>query len=349
MLLDRHLEAGTTMIGTGRANARLLRIFSRNRMTATRGVGDSRDPADYRNQVCRFFDERLTPAQKLTFIHATMRRDMAQANAFIERIDRLFASLTAPERQSPAFLEALAVISADEATRERYLAAERATREAPLRSRMIALAGNLGWLSPEEHRAELARLVGDVLASRSIGFADVDLACSIGEAMDLSGEISRLDMPPSHPGAPAVSAVLACLGDAEARARILAALWSADERDVQVAQAYLRHRPVSDTRELRLMAAEIARMPGARAQVRALDTLGRLHIIDREIVEGLTRSFAAATSLDVQRAIAEIFLRSGAQAMVRSDLASVLREHRIKSHDGEDLVDVLIRRLEAPA
>jgi len=152
---------------------------------------------------------------------------------------------------------------------------------------------------------------------------------------------------PSRSRNAAPDAVLACLGDAQARERTLAALTSADDRDVQVAQVYLRHRPVSDAKELRAMARKIARMPGTAAQVRALDTLGRLHVTDREVVEELTRSFAAARSVDVQRAIAEIFLRAGPRAIARPGLAAVLREHRIKSHGGDDLVDVLLRRLQA--
>ena len=349
MLLDRHFAAGANAIGTGRASARLLGIFARNRMTATHGVLESRDGSGYRHQVCQFFDERLTPARKLSFIHATMRRDMGRAVAFFERIDRLLASLTDAERQEPAFLLALAEISADDATRSRYLAAERATGEAPRRSRMIALAETLGWLSPEARRAELAAMIGDVLAARAIGFADVDLVCALNDTGDLSRELSRVKVPPSRAGQAAAVAVLACLGNAEAHAQTLAALASADDRDVQVAQAYLRHRPVSDARHLRAMAKGIERMPEARAQVRALDALGRLHVIDREIVEGLVRSFVAATSVELQRAIAEVFLRSDPRAIAPADLVGVLRQHRIMSPSGEDLVEVLIRRLQAPS
>ena len=95
------------------------------------------------------------------------------------------------------------------------------------------------------------------------------------------------------------------------------------------------------------MVRRVVRMPATAAQVRALDTLARLNLTDREIVDELTRSFAAARSLDVQRAIAEIFLRSGARAIARPGLAGILREHRLKSRNADDLVEVLIRRLQA--
>ena len=56
--------------------------------------------------------------------------------------------------------------------------------------------------------------------------------------------------------------------------------------------------------------------------------------------------FIQATSVSVQRAIAEIFIRSDPEAIAKPRLASVLREHRLESPGGKDLIDVLIGRLE---
>jgi hypothetical protein len=276
-----------------------------------------------------------------------MRRDMSQAIAFVERTEGLLASLTAEERGSSEFLLALAEISADDATRDRYLAAERASAQPAHRARMIALATTLGWLSPAERAAELVGMVNDLLGSRSLGFGEVEAICALNGARELDGELSRVKIPPARVGHTAVAAALACLGDDSARTRVFAALTSADERDVQVAQVYLRLRPAHDAGELRALARNIGRMPASGAQVRALDTLGRMHIADREIVDELTRSFTLATSLDVQRAIAEVFLRSDAKTVGQADLAGVLRRYRIVSAGGEDLIDVLIRRLNA--
>jgi hypothetical protein len=139
---------------------------------------------------------------------------------------------------------------------------------------------------------------------------------------------------------------MACLGSDEARAQVLRALASPDERDVQAAQVYLRHRPLADRRELREIARDVTRMAGSGAQVRALDALGRLHIADREILDELSRAFAEAKSVNVQRAIAEVFLRSDPKAIARPQLVGILRNHRLKSPDGRsDLIDVLIGRL----
>jgi hypothetical protein len=81
--------------------------------------------------------------------------------------------------------------------------------------------------------------------------------------------------------------------------------------------------------------------------VRALDTLGRLHVTDREVMEELVRAFAASRSASVQRAIAEIFLRSDPRALPHAELVSALRQHRLRpTGGGEDLVDVLLRRLQ---
>jgi hypothetical protein len=49
----------------------------------------------------------------------------------------------------------------------------------------------------------------------------------------------------------------------------------------------------------------------------------------------------------LQRAIAGVFIRSDYRAVAQLDLVQVLRRYRIKSPDGEDMIDVLIRRLQA--
>ena len=87
-------------------------------------------------------------------------------------------------------------------------------------------------------------------------------------------------------------------------------------------------------------------MDEPRAQARALETLAMQNISDRAILEELTRWFSAAKSIGVQRAIAEVFIRSDPAAIPRLELASALREHRLGPRGGaEDLIEVLARRL----
>jgi hypothetical protein len=134
------------------------------------------------------------------------------------------------------------------------------------------------------------------------------------------------------------------MGSAPAHAEAVRALSSPDVRDVQVAQAYLRNRPVTDPVEIRSIAESVTRMPPSEAQVRAFETLGRLRIADRVILDDLAQAFAEAKTVGVQRAIAEVFIRSGARP---PELAAVLRRHRIPSGRGDDLIDELIRRLQS--
>ena len=81
-------------------------------------------------------------------------------------------------------------------------------------------------------------------------------------------------------------------------------------------------------------------------QVRALDTLAFHYIADRESLEQLARLYPQAKSVSVQRAIAGVFIRSDYHALAKPELVRVLRQYRIKSAEGADLIDVLIRRLQ---
>ena len=346
MLLNRYFDsAGRGEIASGRPSARLLSAFGRNSMVAVSGVRDADSRAAFRREVCHFYDDRLTPARKLAFVHAMMKRDMGEARTFFERIEKMLAGMTEAERQAPDFTAELAQISADDATRSRYLAMEREAPDAGLRARMIEVATTLGWLSPRQRAGELVAMVNDMLASRSMGFTEVDLVCTLNANHELDGELAQVKADPARAGRTAQAAALACLGSKEAHLQVLAALAGGDDRDMQVVQTYLRHRPISDPQELKRVARGIVRMPSG-AQVRALDALGRLNISDREVLEELTRTFASARSASVQRAIAEVFLRSDPKAIPRAELAAVLRQYRLRAGGGHDLIDVLLSRLQ---
>jgi hypothetical protein len=137
------------------------------------------------------------------------------------------------------------------------------------------------------------------------------------------------------------------LGSEKGRARVLRAVTSSNDDDVQIAQIYLHHHPIADSDELRTMTAEIARMKSADAQVRALDTLARYQLSDRESLDELTRLFPLAKSIGVQRAIAGVLIRADYHSIANPDLVRELRQNRLKSPNGEDLIDVLIRRLQS--
>jgi hypothetical protein len=347
-VLGRYFNSGGAgNVATGRSNARMLQQFAYNKMIMVQGVRESDPLFAQRREVCEFYDERKDAAQKLAFIHGILRRDTAQLRAFFDRIEKLLATVDDVDRQSPAFQRAAGEISQDRATRARYLAYARGASEAALRARMLEVARTLGWLTEAEHRAETVQMVNDLLARASLSYYEVDLVCTINKDHHLDAELPRLQWAAAHAGRVTHAAALACMGSREAHLQVLRALASPDDRDVQIAQVYLRNRPLADPGELRALALGVAQMTGP-AQVRALDTLGRLHISDRTILDELARSFAVAKSVNVQRAIAEVFIRSDPKAIARPELAATLREHRLRAPGGgEDLIDVLLRRLQA--
>jgi len=348
-LLNRYFDSpSTTELGSGRVNQKLLGHFAANSMVVTGGLVDSDPEAAFRQETCRFVDDRLSPAAKLAFIRELLHRDMAEVRMFLERIEGLFAILSEADRRSPAFALALGDIARDEAARERYLKFAEDADLPRVRARMIQLAVTLGWLSPADQPAELMRMVGDLIERGSIGPADVELVCSLNEHGALNEARRRLQPSSQQAGQANNAAALACLGDPAARARVLLALTSQNDTEVQLAQVYLSHHPITDVDELRLVASGITRMPRSGAQVRALDTLARHRLSDRQSLNELARLFPTAGSVDVQRAIAAVLIRADYQALARPEVARVLSQNRLKSPDGADIIDILIRRLQAP-
>jgi hypothetical protein len=345
-ILNRYFRSGGVHeVGSGRASARLLGHFRPHSMTVTAGLRDFEPRTVHRRDVCQFADDRLSPAQKLDFVHRLMGRDMAEVRMFLDRIEKQAGSLGESERQSPATSQALERIAGDEATRERYLRFARSVDPPAVRARMIEVAQALGWLSPEQRRAELLRMIAERLASDAVGSAEVDLVCALNKdgQLDLDGQLMHDAAPP---GKLTHAAVLACLGSAGDRDRVVQALTSPDDKDVQIAQVYLRHRPIADVNELRALTAGITRMSATAAQVRALHTLARQRLSDPESLEELARLFPATGSASVQTAIAGILIRADYPSDARSDLARTLRQHRLSPGSG-DMIDALIRRLQA--
>ncbi|MEP7182287.1 MAG: hypothetical protein ABI886_08885 [Betaproteobacteria bacterium] len=345
-ILGRYFQSTSSReVGKGRTSAALLGHFAAHAMTAASGLRESDPQAGYRREVCQFFDERMSPAQKLGFIHKLLRGEISEVHLFFGRIEQFFASLSETERKAPALVRALDETARDEAARDRYLAFARNADQPALRARMVAVAGTLGWLSPIEQRAELMRMINDLLAGNSISVADVDLVCALNRDHALDSDVPPLQLSPPPVDTAAHSAALACLGSADGRARVLQALASPNDDDVRIAQVYLKYRPITDVVDLRVVTAAVARMTGSEAQVRALDVLGRHYVSDPESLEELARLFPLARSVNVQRAIAGILIRSDHAAIAKPEIVRLLREHRLKSPDGKDLIDALIRRL----
>jgi len=344
-LLERYFQSGPSEIGSGRPSARLLGLFAPASMVVTAGLDDGDPRAGFRSDACRFSDDRLVPAQKIAFMHDLMRRDMAEVRMFLHHLEKYSASLGSAQRATPAVLAALDEIARDTAARTRYMDFARDADDSAVRARMLELAGNLGWLSQSDVRAEFMQMFQEQIAGGKVSSADVNLACTLNADQRLASELPRLKATSAQAGNVTNAALLACLGSADGHARMLQALTSANDDDVRLAQVYLQHRQLADSQELRTVTSGIARMHASDAQVRALNTLARQPPSDRESLEELLRLFPRARTVEVQRAIAGVLIRADYKSLAKPELVGALRKTRLKSPDGTDMIDVLIRQM----
>ena len=343
-LLGRYFQgAGSSEIGKGRASGGLLRQFSSHNLVAASGIRDGDALMPLRQDVCKFADDRISPASRLDAIHAMLKRPIAESRLLLDRMEEVTDTLTTSARKEPDVAKALDAIVADTNARDRYLAFARDADEPVTRARMIDVAHDLGWLSVGQRRQELVAMLGDVMARKEVAAPDVDLACTINKSGELN---AALDAQSARADDAGHAAVLACLGNREARERVLARLASPADADVRIAQAYLRHRPLEEATELRGMTLAIARMSAPDAQTRALDVLARHYLSDRETVDTLRQLFAKTRSAPVQNAIAGVLIRADRKCVEAGELLRTLKENRVKTSPGDNMVDALIHRLQ---
>lgn len=346
-LLERYFRtAPAGEIGSGRPSPTLLKLFGPSSMIAVAGLTDADPHASFRRDMCGFADDRPSDAQKIAFMHEVLQRDVTEVRMFLDHLERYAASIGPAQRLRPELAAALGVIEADHRTRDRYLGFARDADQATVQARMMALARSLGWLSPAQEQAEFLRMIADRMARGDLDKTEVDLVCAThqGREPDLARQL--LATGAARPSRLTHAAALACLGSAEAHERTVRALTSSDDGEVAIAQVYLRHRPLANVDELRAVASGIGRMTTAGAQVRALETVAKQRLADAQSLQEIVRLFPLARSLEVQRAIAGILIRSDTQVLARTDLARSLRQHRLKSPDGTDVIDLLIRLLQ---
>jgi hypothetical protein len=346
-VLNRYFHsAGASEVGKGRASGSLLRQFSAHGMVAVRGIaaGDPLEPL--RKDVCTFADDRLSPAQRLDSVHRLLQRPVAESRLLLDRVEHFTDTLTPDERKKPEVTQALARIGQDTGSRDRFLAFARDADQSDTRARMIEVAHDLGWLSSDQRRQEFAGLVGDLLARKDIGAPEVELACALNDKGELDGAVKVAAGGSGAAQPVARAAVMACMGSTEARRRVLQGLVSADDADVRIAQAYIRHRPIADPDELRGVTRAIAGMNAPDAQARALDVLARHYVSDRESVDTLKQLFTKTRSWPVQNAIAGVLIRAERHSLGTAELLRTLRENRLQTSQGGNMVDSLIQRLQ---
>jgi len=345
-ILDRYFRSGgTSEVGSGRASGRLQAAFTGHSLTQTRGMSESDPRAAHRRDICQFTDDRVSPAARVAFVHRLLRREMAEVRMFLDRLEDYAASLDERQRREPPVAQALEALAGDREARERYLAFVRDADRPSVRVRMIELAQRLDWLTADERRAELLRMINDDISRNAVDAAEVGLVCSLNSEGELSSLLPQLTLTGAQAAKVANAGVLACLGSADGHARVVAALTSASDDDAEVAQVYLRQRALADADEMRTLTADVARMRNARAQARAIETLGRVGVSDRPSLEILARLFPVAESPIVQTAIAGVLLRADAAAIADADLVQSLRQRRHEPAGGGGLIDALLRRL----
>ena len=346
--LQRYLAATHgTEVGTGRPSSRLLASFAGRSMTVTTGLRASEPQAAHRADVCRFADDRLSVAARLAFVHEVLRRDAAEVRMFVDRLEKETA-LSPEERATPEAAVQLAAIAVDESAKRRYFTLLDDVDDLATRLKMLHLAAQVDWLTPVEHESEMLRAIAGRIEQRRADAADVDTVCRLTDDLPLDDGALRLAISPDRAGGAAASAMLACMGDADARQRVLRLLTTGGDDAAVIAHVYLRHRPLAGPEDVRDMTADIGRMTTATAtaQARALDALATSRIADRDTLDAVARLYPAAISPVVQNAIAGVLIRADYAVLDLPQLAQTLRQYRLKSRGSDDLVDALLRRLE---
>ena len=342
-ILRRHFQAGGAGdVGTGRTSGRLLSQFSAHAMTVTSGLSPNDPLQAHRRDVCQFANDSVPPEQRANFVHKLFEREIAEARMFLGRLEK-FADALPPPAQRPAALAAsMDGIARDGAVRQRYLELARDADAAPTRARMFALGTKLGWFTVDEEREEISAMFEQRLARNAVTPVEVDLACSLNR----DGQLEGLDLAAGDVTRVPHAALLACLGDAPARERVVRALSSSNQEDVRFAQIVLTYRPLDERGELPAVMNDIAGMTSRDAQMRALHALASQRLTDPESLAELVRLYPRVDSAGVQTAIATVLLRSDFRSIASADVVQTLRTGRMRGNGAEDAIDVLIRRMQ---
>lgn len=352
--LELYLQAGGTReVGQGRRSARLLGQFAGFGLTAVAGVTERDALAGARRDMCQFADDRRNDLQRLTFLHRLLQRPVAEVMLHLDRIERALDRIDPRLRRQADVARRLEAIAQDLGARSRVFALARDAGPGSARVRLLDLGQRLGWLSEEHRWLELARMLGELQQRAQLGPGDVDLACTLNRGGDLDGAYARRVAAGGPTDSVAHAALRACLGSSEARALTLAGLASPQEADVRAARAYLRHHPIEDPQELHRVTDAIAAMAPSPAQAQAVESLGRLYLSDREVLQRLLRLYAQTPSPAVQAAVAGSLLRADPRVMPaehsaeRVRLLELLRQQRRPNGAAGGMIDALIHKLES--
>ena len=321
-------------IGSGRMNHRLLSQLAGVSMTAVNGMRSSDSDFPYHQQVCQFYDERLPMPQKNRLAAEILNRDFSQVALFFDHLEKYVHSLSAADRET--------IAAAPEARRV-FMVNARRTSSVELRLRLTKVAESLGWMSREEYQVETLRMVQELFDANAIDYASLALLCPLNETGEFDSLVADFELPVTDV---AKAGVLACLGHGRARAAMIEALASSNIDSVRVAQNYFRLRPLRDAADMRALARRILEGGNPEAQIRALETLARFRIDDRDSLEALLQVFADTRNPGTQQAIAKVFLFADFASVDKAEFARVIRARRLRSVGGSDATDFLLHKLE---
>jgi len=351
-LVERYFRsAAPGEVASGRPSATWLELFGPLSMVTARGLSPDEPQAALRRDLCGFADDAPRSAEKVRHLHTLLRRDPAEVRLLLDPLERFVASLTPTLRIEPGVDAALGAIAQDRPLLERLRDFWREGEDTSAQVRFIGLARQLGWLDDAQVQDEWAHLLGRRLAQGPIGRSEIDLTCA-QHPQGNAALLQRLaQFPPQRPGSqpqplPLQRAALrACLGDSAAHQQLLQALVRPPDAHTPLVETYLRHRGLGSVGAQRVLAAGVGRLPDGQARLQALESLARQRLDDPPALQEIARQFAHSRSLPVQRAIAHLLLRADTRELPRADLAAALQRHRIKSPDGRDVIDLLIRSL----
>jgi len=322
------------------ANHRLAGYFGEDQMRVVGGLTPAEPKARVRAEMCRFFDDRLTPARKLDFVGQLLKREMAEVRMYLERIETHLESLPGATTVSPEWRASLGRIAGDGDARERFLQFARDAEPPPARVRMMDMASRLGWLTTANLRQEQVQIVQTMLEAPKLGSGEADIICDLAKQRNI--KLGELRIPARS--APGFSVARACLGDADARQGIRAMLLSRDEELFLGAQVFFESHPMTRS-ELVWYATEIGRgTGGVAAAERALHVIARQDIRDRAVLNTYMQLLTMDLAKETKHAIAPVFLFADWSQVDRVKLIEAVRKTGL-AEDGA--LGFLLRRLES--
>ena len=322
------------------ANHRLASHFADPQMRIVGGLTSAEPGARVRAEMCKFFDDRLTPARKLDFIGQLLKREMAEVRMYLERVETYLESLTDEAMTAPEWRSSLRRIVADDGARERFLQFARDADPPPVRLRMMDVAFRLGWLAPAKVRQEYVQLTQTLLEAPRLGMGEADVICKVVSAQNIKLNELRF---PARSG-PGLNVARACLGDANARQTVRALLLSQDEEVFLGAQILFDSHPMTPS-ELGWYATQIGRRTGGvAASERALHVIARQDISDRAVLDAFMRLLTMDLANETKHAIAPVFLFADWSHVDRPKLIEAVRKTGL-AEDGA--LGFLLRRLES--